>query len=262
MPGRMAEKGLQHHRHRREHWTRRVEVGVEYAPRCAGRACSGESDLVRRQFRSVAVVLHGPPDAEILCSSRVLPRLVIRPVVVVGVGGGGRPRRDAEFGEDVADVGGHCLLADEQFLCDHSVRLASRRAGRGPRSRLVRPSGGDAAGWAIVPGSRVAPRDSSTERAVFVSIAAASWSPSAVHTSARGAGCVPLHRARRERGTRGARPWSTSAALALSSAKSTAPRARYVGAEVWRSQFHRRAHGARRRPCGRRGVACASTIST
>src|SRR4051812_2715365 len=47
-------------------------------------------------------------------------------VVLVGVGRSGRPRRDGELGEDVADVRRHRLLADVQVLSDHSVRLALR----------------------------------------------------------------------------------------------------------------------------------------
>jgi hypothetical protein len=46
-------------------------------------------------------------------------------VVVIGVGGGGASRGDAEFGEDVADVAGDGLFADDEFLRDSPVGLAS-----------------------------------------------------------------------------------------------------------------------------------------
>src|SRR5688572_26707433 len=47
-------------------------------------------------------------------------------VVLVGPGRGGGAARHAELVEDVADVTGHGLLADEQYLGDGAIRLAGR----------------------------------------------------------------------------------------------------------------------------------------
>src|SRR5262245_38442997 len=45
-------------------------------------------------------------------------------IVVVRVCGRGGPRRDAELGEDVADMTGHGLLTDEALAPDGAVRVA------------------------------------------------------------------------------------------------------------------------------------------
>ena len=61
---------------------------------------------------------------------RQTPLIRLDQSVVVGVGGGRRPRRSTELGEDVADRAGDCLLADEKRVGDLSVVLPSATSAR------------------------------------------------------------------------------------------------------------------------------------
>ena len=55
-------------------------------------------------------------------------------MVLVGKGAGRRPRRDAELGEDVLEVPGDGVLADEQIGGDVPVSPAANQVARSSRS--------------------------------------------------------------------------------------------------------------------------------